>query len=300
MKTVTTLKRFASFLMVMFITSGLLNAQVITPPDTPDDLIDLPMSFNMDNTEIDWEGYTFFDFEGSELERIDNPDKTGLNETDKVLQYVKAGGQPWAGFFYHVDGEIELTDDSKFTLKVWSNRSDIRALLKLEMRNASDVNTGDLFADITASGEWVELEWDLSSVDRAPYDRVVIIIDLEGGSGDGSDDFIWYLDDFNFDALATSNELTGFDIPKSIQLNQNYPNPFNPSTNIEFTLTQNTHATLEVFDMLGQRVATLVNQVMPAGTHTARFDAANLSSGMYIYRLQAGNTILTRKLTLIK
>ncbi|MEX0721464.1 MAG: T9SS type A sorting domain-containing protein [Balneolaceae bacterium] len=83
-------------------------------------------------------------------------------------------------------------------------------------------------------------------------------------------------------------------------LNQNYPNPFNPSTMISYQLPVNSEVSLKVFDMLGREVGELANGQKAAGTHTAHFDASNLSSGMYIYRLQAGSFTQTRKLMLIK
>lgn len=309
MKNLATIKftTIISALLMMLLTAGITNAQVVEPPEDLGDLQEFPLSYNMDTDEIDWEGFTYVPFEGAALERIPNPDQSELNDTEYVLQYIKAGGEAWAGFFYHTDEIMDLTEDSEFRLNVWSNRDGIQALVKLEMRDAPDVNTGDLFADITVDGEWTELVWnfsellDLSAHSGTPYDRVVIIMDLEGGAGDGGDPFIWYLDDFTFDSgEATSNEIAEAGIPQSLQLNQNYPNPFNPTTNIEFALPESSHATLEVFDMLGQRVATLVDQTMSAGQHSVNFDASNLSSGIYIYRIQAGNSIQTRKLTLIK
>ena len=91
------------------------------------------------------------------------------------------------------------------------------------------------------------------------------------------------------------------ELPTSVELQQNYPNPFNPSTSIGFGLPQSAKVTLEVFDVLGRKVATLLNaQNKTAGRHTINFDARNLASGMYIYRLQAGSSIITKKLTLIK
>ncbi|MEO9885183.1 MAG: LamG-like jellyroll fold domain-containing protein [Balneola sp.] len=91
------------------------------------------------------------------------------------------------------------------------------------------------------------------------------------------------------------------ELPTSVELQQNYPNPFNPSTSIGFGLPQSAKVTLEVFDVLGRKVATLLNaQNKTAGRHTINFDALNLASGMYIYRLQAGSSIITKKLTLIK
>lgn len=89
-------------------------------------------------------------------------------------------------------------------------------------------------------------------------------------------------------------------LPEQIALNQNYPNPFNPTTNIEYSLNEASDVTLEVYNMTGQRVAILENSSQSAGTHSVSFDASTLSSGVYLYRLQAGSTVLTRKMTLIK
>tara|TARA_R110002096_G_scaffold278213_1_gene472227 strand:+ start:8003 stop:12964 length:4962 start_codon:yes stop_codon:yes gene_type:complete len=98
--------------------------------------------------------------------------------------------------------------------------------------------------------------------------------------------------------LSAEDELG---IPNLVELQQNYPNPFNPSTSINFGVPTSGKVTLEVFDVLGRKVATLINgENRVAGRHTVNFDAKNLASGMYIYRLQAGSSILTKRLTLIK
>ena len=90
-------------------------------------------------------------------------------------------------------------------------------------------------------------------------------------------------------------------LPDAVALNQNYPNPFNPTTQIRYELPQQENVRLTVYDMAGRQVAMLVNnQTVSAGAHTVTFDASSLSSGVYMYRLQAGNTVLSRKLTVIK
>ena len=88
--------------------------------------------------------------------------------------------------------------------------------------------------------------------------------------------------------------------PASPELCGNYPNPFNPSTSIRYGLPEAMPVRLEVYNTLGQLVAKLVNGEEPAGYHEVRFDASNLASGMYVYRLQAGNVVQSRKLMLVR
>lgn len=83
-------------------------------------------------------------------------------------------------------------------------------------------------------------------------------------------------------------------------LDQNYPNPFNPSTNITFSLATDSKVSLKIFDMTGQEVASLINQNMSAGIHNYVFDATNINSGVYFYKLQAGNFVETKKMVLMK
>jgi hypothetical protein len=83
-------------------------------------------------------------------------------------------------------------------------------------------------------------------------------------------------------------------------LSQNFPNPFNPSTTIRYGLPARTHVHLSVYNPLGQQVATLVQEDQDAGEHEVRFTAATLSSGVYFYRIQAGDFVQTRRLLLLK
>jgi hypothetical protein len=89
-------------------------------------------------------------------------------------------------------------------------------------------------------------------------------------------------------------------MPTEYTLSQNYPNPFNPSTQIEFALPKESRVTLEIYNLLGQRVSTLVDQVLTAGYHSVRFDAANMPSGLYLYRMKAGESSFVRKMMLMK
>jgi hypothetical protein len=109
------------------------------------------------------------------------------------------------------------------------------------------------------------------------------------------------------DTLSLVNQVTGIDndqgslvSPDSYNLAQNYPNPFNPSTKISWQSPVGSWQTLKVYDMLGNEVATLVDEHREAGRYEVTFDGSNLASGMYLYRLQAGSFIETRKMILIK
>jgi hypothetical protein len=89
-------------------------------------------------------------------------------------------------------------------------------------------------------------------------------------------------------------------IPQKFALEQNYPNPFNPSTIINFSLAKSGQVKLSVYDILGREVALLVNERTEAGVHEVKFEGANLASGVYFYRLQAGDFVASKRLLLLK
>lgn len=89
-------------------------------------------------------------------------------------------------------------------------------------------------------------------------------------------------------------------IPESFSLEQNYPNPFNPSTRITFNITEAGLTNISVYNLLGQKVATVLNQDLVAGRHTVDFNGSNLSSGVYFYKLESGKNVATQKMMLLK
>jgi len=89
-------------------------------------------------------------------------------------------------------------------------------------------------------------------------------------------------------------------IPDGFVLKQNYPNPFNPSTKIKYSVPQTSQVQIKVFDVLGNEIETLISEEKPTGSYEVQFNASELSSGIYFYKLQAGNFIETKKMLLLK
>ncbi|WP_428236277.1 zinc-dependent metalloprotease [Gracilimonas sp.] len=109
--------------------------------------------------------------------------------------------------------------------------------------------------------------------------------------------------DNRYELILSKQQLVSIenpDVPTKFELLQNYPNPFNPSTSIQFGLPSARVVTVSVYNILGQQVALLVNEPMEAGFHTVKFEADQLSSGVYLFRLEAGEFVQTRKMLLMK
>ena len=100
--------------------------------------------------------------------------------------------------------------------------------------------------------------------------------------------------------LVTGINNNNNEIPVEYALNQNYPNPFNPSTTIRYALPRSSNVTLKIYDMLGNEVKTVVNEFKTAGNYSVNFDASSLSSGVYFYKIVAGDFTDAKKMTLVK
>ena len=114
--------------------------------------------------------------------------------------------------------------------------------------------------------------------------------------------YLYRLKQIDFDGtFEYSNDVEAIiNIPEKFELSQNYPNPFNPSTKIKYQITTSNPVSIKIYDVLGNEVATLVNEVQPYGNYEVMFDASLLSSGTYFYKLQAGSFVETKKMLLLK
>ncbi len=133
-----------------------------------------------------------------------------------------------------------------------------------------------------------------------------LVMDLDG---DNCCEIVFSVSDtvlcYEWVASKVDDEIDGPILPKELQLEQNYPNPFNPTTTIEFSLEHGAAVSLEIVNLLGQRVTTLMDQSLPAGSYSIRWDATGadgspVTSGVYFYLLKAGDQKEVKKMVLIK
>jgi len=180
--------------------------------------------------------------------------------------------------------DVNLEDGGDFLLNVF-HQGNSDATVQLSV-NGEDVNGSMLLSAAAEGANTSSTQFPLAS---------------------GNHTFTLTSDDaynLNFAQLVQVGMAVSIDRPDELvdgyELQQNYPNPFNPSTQINFTLPESGDVSLTVYNLLGQRVAVLQNGVLQSGTHSFEFNAGNLSSGMYFYRLQTDNFSSVRKMTLIK
>jgi hypothetical protein len=204
----------------------------------------------------------------------------------------------------------------------WNETYFIRAIIEYEDGIVDTVatmtiqnlgNTDLSVNDITKGQEWItSIEPQTFSV--APYGSKHVTVTvrtsgLSNGTHYGSlniysndPDENPYMEPVKFivTIVGIEEDIKYLDIPNAYYLSQNYPNPFNPSTKISFTLPKPEHVTFAVYNTLGQKVATLLNRKINAGSHDVQFEASTLPSGIYFYRMQAGEFSQVRKMVLLR
>ena len=132
-------------------------------------------------------------------------------------------------------------------------------------------------------------------------DNIVHIVFAAPGSRiEGDSNYELYYITFPIEHSTLVGDPQNIQIPRVFALQQNYPNPFNPSTNIRYSIPQSSNVVIKVFDILGNEIETLVNEEKPVGSYEVDFNASELSSGIYFYKLQAGEFIQTKKMIILK
>ena len=163
--------------------------------------------------------------------------------------------------------------------------------------NHHEITSLRLFKEKGNTKELLEMDGDVSEYTvTGDYDRVTLIAVHTNPRPDQPEINLNVSAIQNYDPTSTE----GDELPAALALEQNYPNPFNPSTFIRWAQPQTGHLRLSVYNMLGQEVATLIDEIRPAGAHEIRLDALGWASGVYVYVLKAGEQTLTQKMILLK
>ncbi len=160
---------------------------------------------------------------------------------------------------------------------------------------------------LNGATSYTEFALPITYIDAATPNKCIISFQIINSGGGfvtlGSE---MYLDDLSLSMDMVSDVADEFQ-PLTFQLEQNYPNPFNPSTKIRYSIpnvtlsgVEGSRVLLKVYDVLGNEIATLVNEEKPVGSYEVDFNSSQLSSGVYLYKLQVGEFISTKKMTLIK
>ncbi len=167
--------------------------------------------------------------------------------------------------------------------------------------SSTAVGAGGAAFSATTSG-WTQFNIPIFYIPGSPNPDntiiTVIIADTSLSGETGTIGSMGYVDYLTFTGPSSVEQLNR--LPADFSLSQNYPNPFNPTTNIEYSIPQESFVELKVYDILGNKVAELVNEVQSAGTYRADFSGENLASGLYIARIKAGNFTQSIKMSLMK
>jgi hypothetical protein len=190
--------------------------------------------------------------------------------------------------FDYVPGQQRF-GDIKFGTDGWDNESTFEGNHKLRLPDEA----GKTLAEARVQLIFGAMEDGLGGYGDALYDAYICTyVDSPQVVRRGGDE--------GCDESATAVEAVDGEIPSQISLGDNYPNPFNPSTTFEYAITSPTHVQVMVYDLSGRLVDTLVDEVQSASQYRVSFDAANLASGVYIYQLRTADTVINKKMLLLK
>lgn len=257
------------------------------------DLLELPVTF--DDPEVEY--LPMNDFGGLTTELGEDPEDS---ENTVAISTRAEGAQDWAGSAFTLAEPIPFSEGSTtMTMMVYSPEAGININMKLEQSDGS-VDT-ELQATVSEANTWEELTFDYADYFdgnfEVEFDVIAIMPNFFPDGEPGEQVFYWDNVDF---VIATSIDGITEETPGGFKLEQNYPNPFNPSTVIDFNLPSSSQVMLSVYNTAGQRVAVLAQGTYTSGQHSIQFDASNLTSGIYMYRLETDNYTAVRKMTLIK
>ncbi|UCC79513.1 MAG: T9SS type A sorting domain-containing protein [Candidatus Zixiibacteriota bacterium] len=206
-----------------------------------------------------------------------------------------------------ITNTICWADSAEDDLEIWADTSSTLTITYCNIKDSLWAGPGNISADPlfrdTASGDFHLMSIacgdsaDSPCIDAGDLSIFDNLLDCSWGMGGPRSDMGAY---GGGDSLITGIFDNMPSMPDRFMLLQNYPNPFNAQTTIRFVLPQSQNVLLTVYDLLGRRVEKIIDEYMQAGVHNINFDASNLSSGVYFYRLEAGDRVETKRMVLLK
>ncbi|MFQ6604131.1 MAG: SMP-30/gluconolactonase/LRE family protein [Fidelibacterota bacterium] len=294
---------------------GYMFITMVVPSGNPiwvfDASLDLPNDYT--GAAVDWSGLvnTLFDGENNAISRTLIVNNAGT----EIYHGRIYGGTHNNGVFHYVGTDPEgtwLVEDILYKEVMWGQILDWGPDSTIWVGTYWDVAEGDFtgyyeidpganhqLVGSIGTGQPYGVSFNSSAVAQGDTIRAPRGITF---SADGNTAYVCDFDGsrvLKFTAALSTDDNIAV-VPSAFNLYQNYPNPFNPTTNIEFELYTSDKVKLVVYNVMGREVATLVNGVMPVGHHVVQFNANGLASGMYIYTLTNGQSMVTKRMLLVK
>lgn len=220
--------------------------------------------------------------------------------SNKIISYqnkilVAVSGTTNGGVYVYTDETIPV-ELSSFTLSLIENNISLSWITVTETNNLGfEIQRLQSFKQ-SSENKWEKIGFvPGSGTTTEPKHYSFIDKNLTAGT------YKYRLKQIDFDgSVSYSGEIEFEFVLEGFELKQNYPNPFNPVTTIQYSIPQRSNVTLKVYDVLGNEIAALVNEEKDRGVYTVNFDATDLASGIYLYRIQAGSFVETRKMIYLK
>ena len=284
-------------LLVNMIVSGFLFAQ------------NSPINFETGGYGATWTWTVFENDNNPSLEIMTNPNIGGINLSATVAMFTALqAGQPWSGCESLHGSDIgSFSFDSTnciIKIMVWK---DVISDVGIKFADATSAAQPEIKVSNTLINQWEELTFDFSSrigVYPVVKDQIIIFPDFELAGR--AQDNICYFDNISFSTLNfVGVENKSEVLPQGFALEQNFPNPFNPVTSLRYELPEDGFVNISIFDMMGRKVKTLINDSQTSGYKGIKWNATNnknesVSAGLYLYILQAGEFRKTKKMMLLK
>jgi len=195
-----------------------------------------------------------------------------------------------------VNEPFKVKPNTTYTYSVWAKADKAGPIVDFTVGDFA-YNEWGRASQVSMTKVWQLISYDFTTPANAPDSgRAPMHFGEPANSSAGT--VTYYID--NLRIIPKTTDVKNEQIPYNFYLGQNYPNPFNPETKINYSISKSGYISLTVYNILGQKVATLFEGFQNAGTYKVNFDGAGLSSGIYLYRLKANNFIETKKLILLK